>query len=82
MIDHSKNLNNQIEYNGKNLTLTQEAYIDGTYENPYYTASATDDDGKEYIIIWIPYNNYEERCVNGDESDACNWDEYKVKPQN
>ena len=45
--------------------------IKGIWDN-WYEASATDDNGNEYRIVWAITNN--EAFVSGDE-DCCNWDE-------
>lgn len=39
----------------------------------WYEASATDDNGAEYRVIWRIRVDYDSTC--GDESDACDWSE-------
>jgi len=63
---------NKYTYNGKQITLTQQAYLTGKYGNAVYKAAAVDDDGNEYMVIWHPYDRSGKGCE--DESDACNWD--------
>lgn len=67
-----------VEYNGKALELTQQPYLDGTYDNPVYRASATDVDGNLYLVIWQAYPDWQERLADGDESDCADWDDYTV----
>lgn len=66
-----------IKHNGKDLTLTQDAYLDGgtvylgggaQYNGDMYKASAEDDDGNEYMVYWFDPAHDE----NG-EAD-CDWD--------
>lgn len=56
---------------GKEYILTQEAYIDGTHEHPYYRARALDDFGNEYFVYWDVLEGYEH---NDDASNHCDWD--------
>jgi len=57
--------------NIEDLQLTQNAYVTGSLEAPYYTAHALDKDGNEYEVRWKiicdDFDNLE------DESNACNW---------
>lgn len=73
--------NGTVNYNGKTYALTQQAYIDGPVDNPYYTANAicpdegTDQDGMyaAYQVTWWPTQEW----LDGDredEGDACDWD--------
>jgi hypothetical protein len=65
-----------IQFEGKKLELMQNAYVDGTSENVHYTARAVDSEGNEYKVTWeITHPDF---AMLGDESDACNWDEYEV----
>lgn len=57
----------KTNFEGKELTLTQEAY----YNNGLYQAHATDKDGKEYIVYF--------EIIDGHENDEfedsmCDWD--------
>ena len=79
-----------VTHNGKEYTLTQQAYIVGSNEDPYYIANATDSKGNEYEVEWElnehtrkMYNEIERQIEAGgapnyslveDESDACDWD--------
>lgn len=40
----------------------------------WYEATATDDNGNEYLVVWILREDFDVN-ENSDESDACNWDE-------
>jgi len=53
--------------------LTQQAYITGTSECPYYEAHAIDKEGKQYLVQWNlkPGLNLDDI---EDESLACNWE--------
>jgi hypothetical protein len=61
--------------NGVSISLTQQAYLAGTSENPQYQAAAVDADGNGYLVMWTPYGNFMEF---DDESDCCDWDKYTV----
>jgi hypothetical protein len=60
---------------GSLVYLTQQAYLDGTFENPVYRAAAEDAEGNEYNVFWTPVENYMEL---EDESDCCDWDDFSV----
>lgn len=73
--------NGTVNYNGKTYVLTQQAYIDGSVDDPYYTAIAicpdegVDEDGlyNAYQVTWWPTQEW----LDGDredEGDACDWD--------
>lgn len=64
----------KIKFEGKEYTLTQEPYIDGTHEKPFYRANAVDAEGKLYEIRWDVKDNWEEI---EDESEMCDWDSPK-----
>ena len=80
----------KITYEGKEYTLTQQAYIAGMNEEPYYLANAIDNKGNEYEVKWElneytreKYDEIEKQIELGkepnyslveDESDACDWD--------
>lgn len=70
----------------KEIKLTQEAYLSGSYyrlptedgaasvyamEGSWYEAPATDDEGNKYLVLWEILESYEE---GDDESDACSWE--------
>lgn len=70
---------NTVKFEGKEITLTQEAYLTGTQEAPYYEATGTDQEGNEVTVKWEikPQWLSEDGTLNGeleDESDACDWD--------
>ena len=60
-----------VTYNGRHFTPTQDAYLAGTMDNPYYTAEAIGADCQGYIINWAIKADY--NPAEGDESDACDW---------
>jgi len=68
-----KNKFGTVEYNGKTLWLTQQAYITN---NPYnlqavmYEALAVDEGDNEYMVRWLPRQDW----LAEDEESACNWD--------
>ena len=62
-----------IDHNGKTLTLTQQAYLDGDGSNDcegYYSAAAVDADGNDYKVRWEIRDGFD----GEDEGDACDWD--------
>jgi hypothetical protein len=78
-----------FKYNNKPIYQIDDAFPDGTYENPIYKAYAINQEGNRYKIIWKQYTvDAENECyvdedgnAVGDWSDganACNWDDYKV----
>jgi hypothetical protein len=60
-----------VTFKGKVYTLTQDAYICGTRDNEYYTALATDENGKKYDIIWYPVEGWE---YLEDGGEHCDWE--------
>lgn len=63
---------------GKLVFMTQQAYLSGSNESPRYEARAVDVDGNDYLVTWIPYDNYQERMAEDDESACCDWDVFSV----
>ncbi|MCT6924118.1 hypothetical protein [Metasolibacillus sp.] len=68
-----------VNFEGKEITLTQEAYISGTHEAPYYEATGVDVEGNEVTVKWEIKAHWlnEDGSLNGeleDESEACDWD--------
>ena len=63
-----------VEYQGKELRLTQEPYIDTDIINDveYYRALAEVAGEKEYEVSW-------EMLDHDDPADDCDWDSYTVK---
>lgn len=57
------------------IRLIQSPYLTGTNEHPYYTATAIDNSGESYTVVWEISNH--EAFESGDE-DCCNWDSYTV----
>lgn len=69
----------KVTFEGIEYTLTQQAYITGTHENPYYEASAIDSEGNEVTVTWDIKEHWlnEDGALNGlleDEGEACDWD--------
>jgi hypothetical protein len=69
-----------IIYNGKKITLTNDPHLaggsfpvgsDGMYNGNWYEATGRDGGGAEYIVRWtnVDWDSIED----GDESDACDW---------
>lgn len=74
-IEHGK-----VYYNKKELALTQEAYLDGMEGENYYSALAIDEIGNEYVVKWeIKEEYFNNLDALEDESDACDWEKYKIK---
>lgn len=80
-IDNLIKNNGSTIYNGKTYVLIQQAYIDGSVDAPYYTASSIcpedglDDDGlyTVYTITWQPTQDWLD-SDRDDEGWACDWD--------
>ena len=54
------------------------ATADGSNDRPRYQAAGKDDAGNSYTVTWAPYDNYQERMAEDDESACCDWDVYTV----
>ena len=70
-----------VEFDGKVLKITQQPFFDGTHDDQYYRASAEDEDGIEYQVIWDVKDEYlelEEDNNSFDESDMCDWTKFTV----
>ncbi len=65
-----------VEYKGKTLTVTQQPYAELYVLDTVYTAHAIDEEGNDYKVFWpiICEDFYNLQ----DESDACDWTDYKV----
>lgn len=59
------------EWEGEEYALLQDAYLDGTHEDPHYSSTATDKKGNTYEVRWEIDPRYNPEC--GDESEACDW---------
>ena len=60
---------------GKEYTLTQEAYIDGPAgEDPVFRAAAVDSDGNDFLVEWNIRENWKEIAETGDNTEMCDWD--------
>lgn len=61
-----------VTYEGKELELTQQPYLDG-YDTVVYRADAIDLEGYCYQVIWDDIDLSIE-----DESECCDWENYRV----
>ena len=62
---------------GKEYVLMQQPYLDyigGKFNRNMYMASGRDKQGADYYLCWDITGP-----ETGDESDACNWEEFYVK---
>jgi hypothetical protein len=66
----------EVNYQGKQLKITQQPYPDGTSDAPVYRASAEDSDGSTYRVMW-PMTDPDA----DDGADACDWDDYTVEAE-
>jgi hypothetical protein len=57
------------DVDGTEYCLTQYPYLDGTNDNPHYTADGYDFAGNPVRLTWEITNSETE-----DESEACDWD--------
>lgn len=81
MLEKMKNENGYFELDGKEYILTQQAYLDGTNDHPYYqtmaicTADKADEDGWQpaYEVRWELREDYNAEDMGEDM--ACDWDE-------
>ncbi|KYG89138.1 hypothetical protein A0U40_14035 [[Bacillus] sp. KCTC 13219] len=69
---------NTVKIEGREITLTQDAYITGTNEAPYYEAAGIDSEGNSVIVKWEikSYWLNPDGTLNGDledETEACDW---------
>lgn len=65
----------KVMFEGKEYTLTQEAYAAGSANGvPYFQATAVDAEGNEYEVTWDVRDNWEEIAATGDDSEMCDWD--------
>ena len=70
---------NTVTFKGKEITLTQDAYLTGPHEAPHYEASGVDQEGNRVVVKWEIESHWlnEDGALNGemeDEGDACDWD--------
>ena len=70
---------NTVTFEGKEITLTQDVYLTGPNEAPYYEAAGVDQDGNRVMVKWEIESHWlnEDGTLNGemeDEGDACDWD--------
>lgn len=89
-LTHNSRYGEVVTPEGVIVTLSQDAYPDGTNEEPYYRASGTDADGNDYRVRWETTAEWDEQQTayrNGTlteddveiaEEDACDWDDYTV----
>lgn len=55
------------------IALTQEPYLTGTTDKPYYEGHAVDAEGNGYIVRWDILGDYDP--ADGDEGLACEWNQ-------
>lgn len=60
-----------VNHNNITILLTQQPYL----HNDWYQAVGIDADENEYMVTWEITNSETE-----DESDACDWTVYEVRP--
>ena len=53
------------------IELTQEPYLTGTSDKPYYEGHAVDAEENGYIVRWDVLGEYDP--ADGDEGLACEW---------
>lgn len=64
-----------VDYEGTELKIMQQPYLQGDGKGQWYEAIAEDAEGEEYMIRWEILENAEE-C---EEEDACDWDEHIIR---
>jgi hypothetical protein len=62
-----------VTHNGVTVHLTQQAYA---CDGGRYRAHGVDDQGNDYQVTWVAYDNASE-IENEDE--MCDWDDYTVE---
>jgi hypothetical protein len=67
-----------FRFKGQSIEVIKQAYLDcDSFGDPIYIAPAEDEEGGEYLIYWLPYDNFKE-IENEDE--MCNWQRpYKIE---
>lgn len=74
-------MNNQygiVNYEGKELAITQQPYVDGSHEEAVYRASAQDAEGNDYDVKWTSVD----LSVEDETAKAhCDWTKYEVTAQ-
>lgn len=65
-----------LEYKGKIITLIQQPYLEEVNNCAFYRATAWDDEGNRYDVMWDVLEGWEDM---EDESDCCDWDIFEVK---
>jgi len=78
MITYADNakLYGMLKVHGITIALTQDAYLDGTKDNPYYTAAAIDGQGREYRVRWDVVEDWQDI---EDAGDHCDWTDFEVR---
>jgi len=70
-------INTIVKYKDRHYALSQDAYIDGSNDEPYYTASAIcltgENIGQKCEIYWEIIWDEETRKQITDESEMCDW---------
>ena len=58
-------MSEEIKVNGIEMILDQNAYADGTNEDPHFTALAHDADENKYLVRWDIDPDYDDPDGNG-----------------
>lgn len=61
------------EFGGVKYWLTQDAYLTGQIEAPYYEAAAIDKAGARYMVYWDILPEIDINYIE-DEHECCDWD--------
>lgn len=65
---------NTVIFDGKTLTLTQDAFAENYKDRICYFAMAEDDDGNEWRVRWETTAAWDNNPNDqDDESNACDW---------
>lgn len=73
-INYTDDYKNMIfDFDGTKITTTQEAYLTGTDDNPYFLASAEDEAGNTYQIKWTVRDDINIDEVDGYDEMVADW---------
>lgn len=69
-----------VNHDGIKIYLTQDAYLNGCYDDPHYCAHGLDENENEYTVRWeLLYTLKEiEELEIEDEGQVCDWDIFTV----
>ena len=68
-----KKFGTAVEFDGKKYWLTQDAYLTGQLEAPYYEAAAINKAGARYMVYWDILPEINIHYIE-DEHECCDWD--------